>query len=240
MGVSGTIMAGSMALQGTNSILSSQQQARAMKAQGAFRKQQADANARMAMIQSDAALESGDRAAGVARRKGSAIEGAQKLAAAAQGIDINAGSALDLQLETQQMSEIDVNTIKNNAWREAWGYRAQADNLTGQGNMAASSANFNARSTVLTGGIQAGGYALQGLAAYSRGQTAQSKVDDGSQPDADRASSAGNNYNPQDATAASLKTSEYGKDWREVKKQYNPLYPGYGMTSSWWLTDEEF
>ncbi len=250
MGASSSIMAGAYGVQGLNSIVSSRNQAQAIKLQGAYQKQQADANARLAMIRADDASRAGDLKAGAARRKGSAILGAQRVAAAAQGVDINSGSAADLQLETDQMSEIDVNQIKNNAWREAWGYQVQANDLIAQGNMAATSAKYNARATVLTGNINAAASFMQAGANYQKGNE---NTPQGFKPDPNGESVFGKNdtgeggsifsKDAQEESAKSLEQSDYNDDWRNYRgggrSRSNPLYPGYGMTDSWWITDGE-
>lgn len=51
--------------------------------------------------------------------------GSQRARLAAQGVDVNSGSALDVQADTMALGELDALTIKNNAAREAWGYKTQ-------------------------------------------------------------------------------------------------------------------
>jgi hypothetical protein len=112
-------------------------------------------NARLAVIHSDESLSRGDKEAGAIRRRSKQVRGAQRAALAAQGIDIDSGSAADIQDETQQMTDMDVMTVKNNAWREAFGYRIQATNDSLSANMSQSAASNAARNTLLTGGMQA-------------------------------------------------------------------------------------
>lgn len=57
------------------------------------------------------------------------VIGSQRATMAAGGIDIGFGTAADLQAATAAMGELDAATIKNNAAREAWGYRATASTL---------------------------------------------------------------------------------------------------------------
>lgn len=68
----------------------------------------------------------GEQAAGVERMKGTQLIGKEHAAYAASGIDANAGSTQDVYAGTRAMSELDAQTIRNNAAREAWGYRTQA------------------------------------------------------------------------------------------------------------------
>lgn len=54
------------------------------------------------------------------------LRGSQRAAMAAQGIDVGEGSALDIQSETTALGELDATAIRNNAAREAFGFKAQA------------------------------------------------------------------------------------------------------------------
>jgi hypothetical protein len=246
------IMSVLMGIQAVNAYTSSRDQASAMRLQGEFQKQQADTNARLSMANAQDAIKRGDVQAGVIRKKASAIKGSQRVNAAAQGIDINAGSAQDLQTETSLLAANDIDTIKNNAWREAWGYRVQANNYTGQGNMAAGAAKYGARAAENAGLMNAGNYALQGAYYYQLGKDLTPKEDtkldekggtskygyDGSALD-DGQASAGNlsGYDPQDKPAKELESSDYGRDWRYVneyeRSRTNPLF-GNQMENSWW------
>lgn len=81
--------------------------------------------------------------------------GEQRVALAQQGIDINTGSAGDIQSETDAISHQDAETIKNNAWREAWGFKTQAAEDRGRGKMALATGRATAFNTMLTGGLNA-------------------------------------------------------------------------------------
>lgn len=161
MGDASGLMATAMGVQSVNSISSAYTQSQAMRAQGDYQKQQSETNARLATIQSADAMKRGDLEANAVKRKAAQIEGSQRASAAAQGVDINSGSALDIQAETETNSAIDIQTVKNNAWREAWGYKVQALNSRSEGNMASLTANNEANSTLLTGGMNALTYAAQ-------------------------------------------------------------------------------
>lgn len=93
----------------------------------------------------------GDTAADWQRvRTGQAV-GTQRTAQAANGIDVNSGSAAQLQDDTSMLGELDALTIQNNAAREAYGYRVQA----GQDMKNAHQALTNAKSAA-TGSILGG------------------------------------------------------------------------------------
>ena len=59
-------------------------------------------------------------------------QGAQRAALAAGGVDVNSGSALDLQLETEALGNYDQLVAMNNAEREALGFRTQGANFGGE------------------------------------------------------------------------------------------------------------
>ena len=109
-------------------------------------------NADVAEQQAQDAIARGDVAA---KRQQQVIKqtiGAQRAALAAQGLDLKDGSALDVQMNTAGLGALDVVTIKNNAAREAWGYRVNADNYRMQGEVARKTADANAFGTLLGGG----------------------------------------------------------------------------------------
>lgn len=127
-----------------------------MQAQG----QQQNAGFQSGMLKQNAAFKNrtaeetliaGDSAADWQRvRTGQAI-GTQRSSIAANGIDVNSGSAARLQDDTAMLGELDALTIQNNAAREAYGYRVQAK----QDLLNASQAVQNGR-TAATGSILGG------------------------------------------------------------------------------------
>lgn len=84
-------------------------------------------------------------------RTGQAV-GTQRSVQAANGIDVNSGSAAQLQDDTAMLGELDALTIQNNAAREAYGYRVQAQQD-----------RLNAVQTVQNGRTAATGSILGGL-----------------------------------------------------------------------------
>lgn len=164
-----TILAASAAVGGGTSLLSAYQQSQAIKAQADFKRDQDNANARIADIQGELAQQRGSTEANKAIRQGQQMVGEQRVALAQQGIDINTGSAGDIQDETVALSQSDADTIKNNAWREAWGFKAQAIESRGNAKMTEAAGNEAAHNTLLIGGLnavsqfgQAGAYAAKG------------------------------------------------------------------------------
>ena len=79
--------------------------------------------------------------------------GAQKAALAAQGVDVSSGSALDVQVNTGKLAELDIMVIRNNAIREAWGFNVQATDYENQALLKEMQTKNKSRSTLITGGL---------------------------------------------------------------------------------------
>lgn len=109
-----------------------------------------DLNAGLAERQAQDAEQRGEIDAGRMRRKTEQVIGAQRTSLAAQGVDVNRGSALDVQADTAYLGELDVQTIKNNAAKEAWGLRTQAADYRNRGKIAKREGEFGAYTTVLS------------------------------------------------------------------------------------------
>lgn len=86
--------------------------------------------------------------------------GSQRAALAAQGLDVNDGSAAQIQDEARLFGDEDVRVIRNNAAREAFGFKAQAmmsragaQFTRASGHDAARAMRSNANMTLLTGAL---------------------------------------------------------------------------------------
>lgn len=133
----------------------------AARAEGDFQAGVLGLNADLADRAAEDAILRGNEAANRSRAGTRALAGAQRATLAAQGIDINSGTALDLQSETQDLGELDILTISNNAQREAYGFKVEAFNDRQQAKLARmsarnkeGSANNASISTLLTTGAQ--------------------------------------------------------------------------------------
>lgn len=102
-------------------------QAKGAQDSGAYQSDMLGQNAAFKRRAADETIFAGDTSADWQRvRTGQAI-GTQRAAQAGNGIDVNSGSAAQLQDDTAMIGELDALTIQNNAAREAYGYRVQAD-----------------------------------------------------------------------------------------------------------------
>lgn len=89
----------------------------------------ADINARIAEIGAQSVLSQGRAQTNAIGLQAGQLKGRQRVALAANGVDLGEGSAAEVQTGTDMMKEIDRNTAEANAIRSAWGYRTQATNM---------------------------------------------------------------------------------------------------------------
>lgn len=125
-----------MLLTGAQALTTAQsqfQQAGAVLSQGRYHQRLAKWNADQTERDAAFVLERGQRAANRQRQDAKGLVGSQRAAAAASGVEVNDGSALDVQADTAALGELDATTIANNAAREALGYKAQASGYRQQG-----------------------------------------------------------------------------------------------------------
>lgn len=148
------------------SMISAYNQANAKKTEAEFTQSQYKVNAKLASAQAQSAREEGDIQAGHMAAQTKANVAKQRVAAAATGADVNSGSALDLQSDTQWQGAQNAITIKNNAWRQAWGYNIQADNYKTQATFTGIAGQNEYNNTLLTGGMNAASFATQGTQSY--------------------------------------------------------------------------
>lgn len=167
MGAAGMMLAGQGASAGAG-FLSAVGQARALRAQGRYESRAARLNAEMAGRQAEDALRRGGLEEAAQRRRARSLAGTQRVALAAQGIDLSEGSSGDILRETTALGALDALTIRNNAFREAFGYRVAASEATSRARMARISSRAQARSTLITGGLQAAQKFGAGLYEYGR------------------------------------------------------------------------
>lgn len=163
MGVSG-----GFAAMGVMSAGSAYSQGTAAKAQADFTQSQYKINQQIATEQGAEAKSQGDIQAGNMAREGASEVAKQRVDAAASGADVNSGSALELQSDTNWQSNQNQITIKNNAWRTAWGYKTQALDYGMQGDMAELAGQNTMNNTFLTGGMNAIGSGVQAGTAYRK------------------------------------------------------------------------
>lgn len=138
--------------------------ASAQRAEGSYLAGQYERNAQLAEFKAKESIRMGETEAQKAALQNKRLQGRQRAVAAAQGIDPDSGSALDIAQETAGLSALDQVTIRNNAWKQAWGYKTEAAQSTAQAKFTRIQSKYGARATLLTGGIQAATSIMSGFA----------------------------------------------------------------------------
>ncbi len=123
--------------------------------QGRLQRSVSRFNARMGRMQAEDALERGRFVEGQYRKDVAKTIGAQRSSYAAQNVDVDSGTAEHIQTETAEIGELDALRIRNNAAKEAMGYRMGAELEAGRGAAASRMANAQAALTLATGGSDA-------------------------------------------------------------------------------------
>lgn len=121
-----------------------------MVQQGKTAQQIANNNAKMAEYAAQDAQKRGEEDAMAAQRKAAALKSSQRVALAANGLDLSYGTAADLQDQTDFFGQADAATARTNASREAWRLRAGGQQEIAQGNAARSNANMQAAGTLIS------------------------------------------------------------------------------------------
>ncbi|CAK0775902.1 conserved hypothetical protein [Gammaproteobacteria bacterium] len=132
----------------------------------------AEVNARIAELGAQSALYQGQQQVAELTLKAGKLKSSQRVAMAANGIDLGVGSAAEVQASTDLMKEIDKNTLEQNAVRAAWGYRTQGVNYRNDALMKRAGADsinplVSATSSLLgsTGNVASSWYVLNRMGA---------------------------------------------------------------------------
>ena len=115
-----------MAIPAAIAIGGSLLQAKGQTEDAAFQSNLMNQNAAFKNDTANETINAGDTAADWQRVKAGQAIGTQRSVQAANGIDVNSGSSALIQDDTAMLGELDALTIQNNAAREAYGYRVQA------------------------------------------------------------------------------------------------------------------
>lgn len=105
-----------------------------------------DVNARILELGAQSELRQGQREVGKLTLQAGQLKSRQRVAMAANGIDLGSANAQDIRASTELMQEVDVDTIQANAMRSAWGYRNEAINAKTQAFNASSQIKMQALS----------------------------------------------------------------------------------------------
>lgn len=138
-------------------------------------KVRAETNQKILNLKAEQTISEGEKQALEMKKRGNKLIGEQRAAAAASGVVVDSGSAGQLTEETDLMSTIDAERIKNNAALEAFGYRSQGINEVIQARAAQSAARIKQSNTLLGGAIKGGAHSYD---AYTGEGSAKDKAKD--------------------------------------------------------------
>ncbi len=145
-----------------SSAIGSIAQGKAQSASDKYNAQIARNNTQIATQNATFAGEEGAVNAGAEELKTRAQVGSIKASQAANGVDVNTGSAVDVRSSAAELGELSAINIRSNAARSAYGYQTQASSDTAQAALDkeqakyASEAGYIKAGTTLLGGAAAG------------------------------------------------------------------------------------
>lgn len=150
-------MVGSLIASGVGAV-SAVQQGQAQSAQAKYQASVNRENAKASQWQADDARVRGQQEEVAQRRKTGLLLESQKTALAGQGFSMGDSTASDILADTATLGEIDAQTIRQNAERNAWGFEQQRNNYNNNASlnsMAASNYStagwMNATSSLFSG-----------------------------------------------------------------------------------------
>ena len=138
-------------------------------------------NAAIANQMADRETYAGEVSAGMESMRGGAKQGDEKAAMAANGVDVNSGSAVDVAVSQRMQSKYNADTTMNNALLKAYGYRVQAQSDIAQSQLDTMGAN-NKRAA---GRISAFGDLLSGASSFFGGGGGGGSESSGALPTSD-------------------------------------------------------
>lgn len=137
----------------------------------------ADTNARIAEISAQTALAAGQKEVANLTRKAGQLKSRQRVAMAANGIDLTSATATEILASSDLMKEEDVNTIVANSARNAWGYRMVGVNSTNDALMKRAAADAISPTGAAVGtlfssaaGVASNWYALNKAGAFDNNE----------------------------------------------------------------------
>lgn len=137
--------------------------AKAYQIQGEYQKSVSKLNMRIAAFQAEDAIRRGEESVDLFEQQVSQVIGSQRAGFAAQGIEVDEGTAFRVQQDTKRIAKQEVLKLRANAFRESFGYKMQAvrENATGQ--FSSIAANLSSTNTLLTGGVSSLSSVMKGV-----------------------------------------------------------------------------
>ena len=154
----GAIQAGLGAAQ----IINAKNSADAAKAQAEFMAQQDEFNAQLLEYRKNEIGEIAQENIDVRQQQVRQMLGSQKVALAAQGIEVEGDIGEQLAEQERKLLQQDVEAIKNNAWREVFGLEQKQLDLRSSAAFTRVEGSERARQTMVTGGLAGLGNIVEG------------------------------------------------------------------------------
>lgn len=156
-----------------STVITGAAQAHIQRQEGKANAAIAENNARLAEADADATNAMATRESEQQAWRTRALIGQQRASIAANNLDPTFGTPADLMGEAALFGEVDQQTIRMNAARQAWGFNAQAGNYRNEGALARWSGNARATGTILGALAEAG---TQAYSAYGNRSGGRSRV----------------------------------------------------------------
>jgi DNA-binding MarR family transcriptional regulator len=164
-----SFQAASLALTAVGTVtrfVGQRRQAEAREQRAEFQAAQARNNRVIAERKAEDAIERGENREDKRRRRLAQQLGAQRTQLAAAGADVGSGTSLDILSDTAATGELDALRIRDNAQREAQGFRTQGANFEGQARLQDQRADaavgpLTGAGTLLTGAANTAGKAAR-------------------------------------------------------------------------------
>lgn len=138
-------------------------QSQAIQARSEYEAGQLELNAQLSEIMAKDAIERGDEQLRDFSTIVNRVIGQQRVGFAGQNVDVSSGSAREAKEDAERIAFDTSVRLRNNAWREAWGYNVRSENLRSQANLARIAGDFNANQTLLSGINRSLGFGIESL-----------------------------------------------------------------------------
>lgn len=155
-GTMATISTGMMVAGTVTQAMAARQQSKAQQQALNYQSAVSANNAKIAEWQAQDALQRGARSEQQSRLQTAQLRGSQRARLAANGVSLDEGSALNILNDTAYMGEQDALTARDNAAKEAWGYRTQEAGYDSDSSMLAYRASQENPNMAMTGSLLTG------------------------------------------------------------------------------------
>ena len=152
---------------GIGDIVAGENQAASLRTQAKYKTWAAGENIHRAQTQTQQVQQQTDAQIAANGNRANSIVGAQRAGYANQGVNVNSGTPLALQVQTGEISNIDALTIRNNAALKAWGIQTSAQNEAAGQKFGAISDEAEAQQSLALGGAKVAGQVLRSVDTYN-------------------------------------------------------------------------